>query len=63
MSDEVTTYRIKILLIGDPAVGKTSLINKYVGGAFEKEYKATIGCDLMMKNVSLNNNKPACPNG
>lgn len=54
MSGNIKIYKLKILLIGDAAVGKTSLINKFVKGAFKKDYKMTVGCDLFMKNLSLN---------
>jgi small GTP-binding protein len=36
-------YGFKITVIGDGAVGKTSLIKKYTQGAFQKEYIATLG--------------------
>ncbi|MHA2008237.1 MAG: GTP-binding protein [Promethearchaeota archaeon] len=41
MSDK--GYGFKITVIGDGAVGKTSLIKKYTQGAFKKEYIATLG--------------------
>ncbi|MHA1385048.1 MAG: GTP-binding protein [Candidatus Helarchaeota archaeon] len=48
------TYKLKMLLIGDAAVGKTSLIKKFIKGSFQKDYKMTIGCDIFTKDVSLN---------
>ncbi|NVM00706.1 MAG: GTP-binding protein [Candidatus Helarchaeota archaeon] len=48
------TYKLKMLLIGDAAVGKTSLIKKFIKGAFQKDYKMTIGCDIFTKDVELN---------
>ena len=39
----------KICLLGDPAVGKTSLIRKYVFGMFDDDYMATIGANVKMK--------------
>ena len=39
-------YRFKIVLIGDGAVGKTSLIKKFTKGTFEKDYIKTIGAQL-----------------
>lgn len=42
MSDE-TGYGFKITVIGDGAVGKTSLIKKYTQGSFQKQYIATLG--------------------
>ncbi|MFX1450509.1 MAG: Rab family GTPase [Promethearchaeota archaeon] len=48
-------YKLKILLIGDAAVGKTTLIKRFVKDIFHKEYKMTVGCDLFMKDLYLNN--------
>ena len=39
-------YKFKITVIGDPAVGKTTLIKKYTTGAFQKEYIATLGAQF-----------------
>lgn len=36
-------YGFKITVIGDGAVGKTSLIKKYTQGSFQNEYIATLG--------------------
>jgi small GTP-binding protein len=40
-----------MLLLGDAAVGKTSLIKQYIKGAFAKDYKMTIGTDIFTKDV------------
>lgn len=45
----------KVLLLGDGAVGKTSLVHRYVEGQFEDRYKATIGVDIFSKSVSTPN--------
>ncbi len=39
----------KICLLGDPAVGKTSLIHKYVYDAFDDKYLGTIGAKITKK--------------
>ncbi|MHA2226996.1 MAG: Rab family GTPase [Candidatus Hodarchaeales archaeon] len=44
----------KIILTGDIAVGKTSLINHFVTGMLAKEYKATIGVDIYTKTIPVN---------
>ncbi len=41
----------KILLLGDGAVGKTSLVHRFVEGVFNERYKATIGVDIFSKVV------------
>lgn len=48
-------YRYKIILLGDPGVGKTSLIRRYVHNSFDTNYSSTIGIDISSKNVELDN--------
>jgi small GTP-binding protein len=43
----------KIILGGDGAVGKTSLIQTFVQGTFETDYKATIGTSIMKKECKF----------
>jgi len=40
-------------VLGDGAVGKTSLIMRFTENAFERQYKQTIGVDFHMKRVVL----------
>lgn len=40
---EKTGHLYKVLVIGDYAVGKTSLIRRYTEGFFTPNYKLTIG--------------------
>ncbi len=42
----------KIVLLGDGAVGKTSLRSKFMGEGFEADYMLTIGVDFATKDVS-----------
>jgi len=50
-ADDVETKRItkKICLLGDPAVGKTSLIHRYVYDVFDDKYLSTIGAKITKK--------------
>jgi small GTP-binding protein len=41
----------KIVLLGDSAVGKTSLIRRYVLNQFEESYTSTIGSKVRMKEL------------
>jgi len=41
----------KVIILGDSAVGKTSLLNAYVDQKFLQSYKATVGADFMEKEV------------
>ncbi|KAJ5076710.1 rab family [Anaeramoeba ignava] len=47
-------YILKVILIGDSGVGKTSLMNTYVNQKFSDEYKATIGADFLTKELVIN---------
>lgn len=42
---------LKIVLLGDSGVGKTSLMNRYSTGKFTGQYKATIGADFLSKEI------------
>lgn len=44
---------IKIVLLGDGGVGKTSIARRYLKKGFSHEYKQTIGVDVFAKNSSL----------
>ncbi|NVM37709.1 MAG: GTP-binding protein [Candidatus Lokiarchaeota archaeon] len=44
-------YSFKILVIGPAAVGKSSLIRRFVDNKFSLQYQFTIGVDFMTKNV------------
>ena len=47
-------YRFKMVLIGAGAVGKTSLVKRFVDGAFDTSYNVTIGVDFLTKDVDIN---------
>ena len=52
--DEIDGIRkYKIILAGDGAVGKTTLINRFVTGKFAADYKATIGVDIFSKRFKV----------
>jgi small GTP-binding protein len=44
----------KVVVIGDPAVGKTSLIKRYVQDVFDDRYLNTIGAKVMKKELGVN---------
>uniref|UniRef100_A0A8C2ZDA3 RAB34, member RAS oncogene family b n=1 Tax=Cyclopterus lumpus TaxID=8103 RepID=A0A8C2ZDA3_CYCLU len=43
----------KVIVVGDVAVGKTCLISRFRKGAFDKNYKATIGVDFEMERFEV----------
>ncbi len=48
------SYRGKVILCGDPSVGKTSLLARYVDDQFSEEYHQTIGANFLIKEIGLN---------
>ena len=49
-------YRIKVIIIGEAGVGKTSLVKKFVSGHFTRDYRTSIGANLFVKELNLNSN-------
>ena len=48
---EFTQVKRKIVLLGDPAVGKTSLIKRYVLDVFNDNYLTTLGTKITSKKL------------
>ncbi|KAF8045511.1 hypothetical protein N665_0163s0003 [Sinapis alba] len=44
---------LKVIVLGDSGVGKTSLMNQYVHKKFSLQYKATIGADFVTKEIQI----------
>lgn len=47
------TSNIKVVLLGNARVGKTSLRKVYLGESFKNNYLATIGADFSMKQIEI----------
>lgn len=53
-SEEPTVdYHYKVVLVGEAAVGKTSLRRKYLGKGFDSSHIMTLGADFSMKDVQV----------
>lgn len=48
-------FLLKVVLIGAPSVGKTSIIQRFVTKKFSEDYRATIGADFKCRNVEIDN--------
>lgn len=48
-----TLVKKKICMLGAPAVGKTSLVRRFVKGIFRDEYVTTIGVQIEKKTVAV----------
>ncbi|XP_026203133.1 rab7 domain-containing protein [Anabas testudineus] len=53
MSEGKGPVTLKIILIGNSGVGKSSFMNRYVNHRFTSMYRATIGTDFFSKTVSV----------
>ncbi|GLH08300.1 hypothetical protein R5R35_002538 [Gryllus longicercus] len=52
MFGETTTMPeklFKVIMIGDPTVGKTSFVQRYMLKTYKKDYKGTVGVDFALK--------------
>ena len=49
--------KVKILLLGESAVGKSSLLAQYCDSNFSLGHMPTIGIEYKQKMLHLNNNK------
>ena len=45
--------KIKYILVGGRAVGKTSLITQYINKTFTEDYLSTIGSDKQLKKINI----------
>ncbi|HME54155.1 MAG TPA: Rab family GTPase [Candidatus Lokiarchaeia archaeon] len=45
--------KLKIVLVGSNAVGKTSIANRFTRNLFANRYINTIGCDFYIKNLIM----------
>ena len=48
-------YNFKVIMIGDLAVGKTSVLNRFIKNEFKNSYISTIGVEYSSKNLIIDN--------
>ncbi|CAG8667598.1 24821_t:CDS:10 [Dentiscutata erythropus] len=48
---------VKVGMVGDSQIGKTSLMVKYVEGSFDEDYIQTLGVNFMEKTISIRNHE------
>jgi small GTP-binding protein len=53
VEEEGPRYVLKMVALGDGAVGKTSCIMRYTQNKYGETYKATIGTSIALKNVEI----------
>jgi Ras-related protein Rab-7A len=45
--------KVKVLILGDPGVGKTSILNQFVVREFTPHYHPTIGADYVSRQIEI----------
>ena len=53
---ETKKWTLKLTVLGDSAVGKTSLINKYITDSFSSDYQPTLGVNILTKDLRFEEN-------
>ncbi len=54
---EKKQFQFKVLLLGDGAVGKTSIREQYMGAGFKGSYSKTVGADFASKVTEVDGHK------
>ena len=55
----ISTFNFKIVLIGNVAVGKSSIIKRFIHNEFNKTYLCTVGTELSRKSLFIGKKKKA----
>jgi small GTP-binding protein len=50
-------YILKIVLLGDTGVGKTSLVYRFIENRFSTDFKSTLGVNLLKRTVEVEGNQ------
>ena len=53
-NNPLSEIRLKLLILGDSAVGKTSMLLKYTDNFFPESHLATIGIEFKTKEIKFN---------
>ncbi|XP_075255745.1 ras-related protein Rab-23-like [Convolutriloba macropyga] len=53
MEEDDLEIAIKVLVVGNGGVGKSSLIQRYCKGSYTSQYKKTIGVDFLEKSIEV----------
>ena len=51
----IQSFQVKVVLLGDSGVGKTSIVSRFALNSFEENRASTIGASFLTKNVEFFN--------
>ena len=58
--EEKNLKNVKVVLLGDSGVGKTSIVNRYTTNIFENNLLSTAGVGFLSKIINLEDTKETC---
>jgi Ras-related protein Rab-28 len=50
---DIVSRQFKVIILGDGAVGKSSICTRFANETFSQTYKQTIGVDFFIKKINL----------
>lgn len=53
MSNSIFKYVFKYIIVGNPSVGKSCLLNQFLNNKFIEEYEVTVGVEFGAKTIEL----------
>jgi GTPase SAR1 family protein len=56
---ERVVYRFKVILLGDIAVGKSSILSRFVEDKYTNEYRCNVGVEFKVKSLFLDDRRGA----
>ena len=54
-SYDTKEYKVKLVLLGDTNVGKSSILRRYIHSSYSNDISSTIGAAFYSKNINKNN--------
>jgi len=53
MSNAHFKYVFKYIIIGNPSVGKSCILNQFLNNTFSEEYEITVGIEFGAKTIEI----------
>lgn len=53
MNNSYFKYVFKYIIIGNPSVGKSCILNQFLNNTFSEEYEITVGVEFGAKTIEI----------